>query len=360
MKGVTKRFGSALALRDLTLEVEDGEFFVLLGPSGCGKTTALRIVAGLEEPSEGRVYIGDRLMNEVPAKDRDLAMVFQNYALYPHMNVYDNLAFGLRMRQKSRSQIDRLVRDAARALGIDTLLQRKPGQLSGGQRQRVALGRAIVRRPQVYLMDEPLSNLDAMLRVSTRAELVKLHRRLKTTVLYVTHDQVEAMTMGNRMAVLHEGELQQVGSPQEVYDRPANRFVAEFIGSPAMNFMPAEATLQGGQPGLNTADGFVQLPDSLWTALQATATRRVVLGIRPEHLIATTSEDERYAAAFRGKVELVEMLGSEQHVTASLEHASLVFRLSAEVKAEPGANVRLAVTPDHLHMFDAETGRRLD
>ncbi len=357
---MSKRFGDELALDGLTLEVQDGEFFVLLGPSGCGKTTALRITAGLEEPSEGSIYIGGRLVNEVSPKDRDLAMVFQNYALYPHMNVYDNLAFGLRMRQQTRAEIDQLVRDAATALGIETLLERKPGQLSGGQRQRVALGRAIVRRPQVYLMDEPLSNLDAKLRVSTRAELVKLHRRLGTTVLYVTHDQVEAMTMGQRMAVLHQGVLQQVDTPQEVYRRPANRFVAEFIGSPAMNFLDAEATQEDGRTGLRTADGFVELPTSLWTALQATATKRVVLGIRAEHLMATSSENERIAAAFRGTVDLVESLGSEQYITASLEHASLVFRLSAEVRAEPGANVRLAVFPEHLHMFDAETGKRVD
>ncbi|MCH7838295.1 MAG: ABC transporter ATP-binding protein, partial [Chloroflexi bacterium] len=249
-EGITKRFGDVYAVRDLTLEVQDEEFFVLLGPSGCGKTTALRIVAGLEEPSEGDIHIGDRVVTEVPAKDRDLAMVFQNYALYPHMSVYDNIAFGLRMRKHSKDEIDRLVRDAVATLGIAELLKRKPGQLSGGQRQRVALGRAIVRRPQVFLMDEPLSNLDSKMRVQMRSELIRLHRELGATFIYVTHDQVEAMTMGARLAVLNEGRLQQVGTPQYVYDRPENLFVAAFIGIPAMNLLDAEPAQVDGKAGV--------------------------------------------------------------------------------------------------------------
>jgi multiple sugar transport system ATP-binding protein len=347
------------ALRELTLEVQDREFFVLLGPSGCGKTTALRIVAGLEEPSEGGIYIGDRLVNEVPAKERDLAMVFQSYALYPHKSVYDNVAFGLRMRKYARSEIDRLVREAAATLGIQELLGRKPAELSGGQRQRVALGRAIVRRPQAFLMDEPLSNLDAKMRVQMRAELIKLHRELGATFIYVTHDQVEAMTMGERVAVLEGGLLQQVGSPQEVYDRPANLFVAEFIGSPAMNFLDAEAVQVDGQPGLQTADAFVRLPTALGAALRAAGVGRVVLAVRPEHLVPQESEEGEFAACFDGQVDLVESLGSEQHVTVTLPHGSLVVRLPAAPPLQHGSTLRLAVAPQHLQLFDAETRRRI-
>jgi multiple sugar transport system ATP-binding protein len=355
---VSKRFGGVVALRELTLEVRDREFFVLLGPSGCGKTTALRIVAGLEEPSEGGVYIGDRLVNEVPAKDRDLAMVFQSYALYPHMSVYDNMAFGLRMRKFSREEIDRLVRDVAGTLGIDELLMRKPAELSGGQRQRVALGRAIVRRPQAFLMDEPLSNLDAQMRVQMRVGLIKLHRELGTTFIYVTHDQVEAMTMGQRMAVLHRGLLQQVGPPQEVYDRPANLFIAEFIGSPAMNFLDADAAQVDGQQGLQTADAFVRLPPPLWSAVQQAGTRKLVLGIRPEHLTPQEGDGE-FAARFDGRVDVVESLGSEEHITVTLAHASLVVRLPTGLRFQAGSPLRLAVAPEHLHVFDAETTSRI-
>ena len=239
---VFKKFGEVTAVNDLNIEVKDKEFLVLVGPSGCGKTTALRLVAGLEELTAGNIYIGDRLVNDVAPKDRDIAMVFQSYALYPHMSVYDNLAFGLKLRKTPKAEIDRRVKEAARILGIENLLDRKPKQLSGGQRQRVALGRAIVREPKVFLMDEPLSNLDAKLRVATRAEISKLHQRLETTIIYVTHDQVEAMTMGNRIAVMKDGLLQQLDTPQVLYDKPANMFVAGFIGSPAMNFFDAKLT----------------------------------------------------------------------------------------------------------------------
>ncbi|OGO49730.1 MAG: glycerol-3-phosphate ABC transporter ATP-binding protein [Chloroflexi bacterium RBG_16_68_14] len=358
-EGISKRFGAVLALSALTLEVRDGEFFVLLGPSGCGKTTALRIAAGLEEPSEGSIYIGDRLVNEVPAKDRDLAMVFQSYALYPHLSVYDNVAFGLRMRKYSRSEIDRLVRETAATLGIQELLRRRPAALSGGQQQRVALGRAIVRRPQAFLMDEPLSNLDAKMRVQMRAELVRLHRELRGTFIYVTHDQVEAMTMGERVAVLHQGLLQQVGTPQEVYDRPANLFVAEFIGSPAMNLLEAEPVRVDGQPGLRTADAFVRPLAALWAVLEAAGARSAVVGIRPEHLAPQEGENAEFAACFEGQVDLVESLGSEQHVTVALPRGSLVLRLPAARRLPIGSPLRLAVAPVHLQLFDAETGRRI-
>ncbi len=359
MDGIGKRFGRVFALRELTLEVEDREFFVLLGPSGCGKTTALRIVAGLEEPSEGTVHIGDRLVNEVPAKDRDLAMVFQNYALYPHMTVYDNVAFGLRMRKLARGEIDQLVREAAAALRIQELLKRRPGELSGGQQQRVALGRAIVRRPQAFLMDEPLSNLDSKMRVQMRTELIRLHRELGATFIYVTHDQVEAMTMGERVAVLEGGLLQQVGPPQEVYDRPANLFVAEFIGSPAMNLLDAEPAQDDGQPGVQTPDAFVRLPPALETALRSSAVERIIVGIRPEHLAPCEGESGNFAASFDGRVDVVESLGSEQHVTVSLTHGSLVARLPTTLRLDHGAPLRLAVAPEHLHLFDGATGRRI-
>jgi len=344
------------AVRDLTLEVQDGEFFILLGPSGCGKTTALRIAAGLEEPSTGSIYIGDRAVTDVAAKDRDLAMVFQSYALYPHMTVHDNIAFGLRMRKYTKSEIDSLVRETAATLGIDSLLKRRPGELSGGQRQRVALGRAIVRRPQAFLMDEPLSNLDSKMRVQMRAELIRLHRDLSATFIYVTHDQVEAMTMGERVAVLDGGELQQVGHPQEVYDRPANLFVASFIGSPAMNFLDAEPAHVDGQPGLQTADGFVALPEERW---QGEAARSVVIGIRPEHLVPQDGAGGEFAASFEGKVDLVESLGSEQHVTVVLAHGSLVARLPAAPRLQDGSALRLAVEAKHLHLFDTESRRRI-
>src|SRR5579884_2630274 len=257
LEHVVKRFGDVVAVNDVSIEIEDKEFLVLVGPSGCGKSTILRLIAGLEELTDGNIYIGNRLVNDVAPKDRDIAMVFQSYALYPHMSVYDNLAFGLRLRHTPKKEIDRRVHEAAEILGIEMLLNRKPKQLSGGQRQRVALGRAIVREPQVFLMDEPLSNLDAKLRVATRAELVKLHRRLQTTVIYVTHDQVEAMTMGNRIAVLRDGMLQQLGTPQDVYSKPANMFVAGFIGSPAMNFFRGE--LQGTDGELRVRASGIEL-----------------------------------------------------------------------------------------------------
>jgi len=352
-EGISKRFGDTYAVRDLTLEIDDDEFFVLLGPSGCGKTTALRMAAGLEEASEGNIYIGERNVTDVPAKDRDLAMVFQNYALYPHMSVYDNIAFGLRMRKYRKTEIDGLVRDAARTLGIDEFLKRKPGQLSGGQRQRVALGRAIVRRPLAFLMDEPLSNLDSKMRVQMRAELIRLHRELDGTFLYVTHDQVEAMTMGQRVAILDQGRLQQVGSPQDVYDRPANLFVASFIGSPAMNLLEAE---RASANGLRAAGVDVALPDSLAQQLANAGAASVTIGLRPEHLAIEVTDP---AATFEGTVDLVEALGSEQHVTLHVADARLIANLPAASRIEHGSSLRVSVAKEHVQLFDATTGERI-
>jgi multiple sugar transport system ATP-binding protein len=352
---VNKRFGGVTVLHDLTLEINDKEFFVLLGPSGCGKTTALRIIAGLEEPSGGSIYIGDRVVNDVPPKDRDLSMVFQSYALYPHMSVYDNLSFGLRMRKHTKEEIDRLVRDVAQTLGIVELLDRKPGQISGGQRQRVALGRAIVRRPQAFLMDEPLSNLDAKMRVQMRAELIRLHRELGTTFIYVTHDQVEAMTMGGRVAVMQGGRLQQVAPPQEVYDKPANLFVAEFIGSPAMNFLRGDQQDSGD---LLNPDALFTLNDAQEAAVRAN-TGDVVIGIRPEHLVPVEGDASAYAATLSGLVDVVESLGSEQHVIVNMPNGSLSVRLSGPARVQHGHALKLGVLAEHLHLFDKSTGRRI-
>src|SRR3982074_424624 len=297
---VTKRFaGGTLAVNDFNLEIKDTEFMVLVGPSGCGKSTALRMLAGLEEVSEGEIKIGDKVVNDVPPRDRDIAMVFQSYALYPHMTVFDNLAFGLRMRGTARDDIDRRVNAAANILELGPLLKRKPRQLSGGQRQRVALGRAIVREPQAFLLDEPLSNLDAKLRVQTRIELQKQHRALHATFIYVTHDQVEAMTMGDRIAVMKDGVLQQVAPPREIYDHPANMYVAGFIGSPTMNFIPVPvegSTAKG--PGFD-----VQLP-------KAPGTAKAVLGIRPEAMTENAGTDGLTALDL--KVEVTEVLGADQ------------------------------------------------
>src|SRR5262245_38921057 len=304
--GVWKRFGEVVAVNDLNLKINDGEFMVLVGPSGCGKTTSLRMIAGLEEISQGTLYIGDKVVNHVAPKDRDIAMVFQSYALYPHMTVRDNMAFGLKLRKTPKDEIERRVNEAAGMLSCQNLLDRKPRELSGGQRQRVALGRAIVREPAVFLMDEPLSNLDAKLRVQTRAEIARLHQRLGTTTVYVTHDQVEAMTMGQRIAVMSEARLQQVGSPQELYDHPENRFVAGFIGSPSMNFLPV--TVQGSGDAVSlVAEGLsVPLPPQFRGQINGTS---AILGIRPEHLDLQTTAA---AGSLQGKADVVEYLGNEE------------------------------------------------
>lgn len=356
---VTKVFESgAPAVDDFTLFIEDQEFLVLVGPSGCGKSTTLRLLAGLEEATSGIIKIGDRVVNKIPARDRDIAMVFQNYALYPHMSVYDNMAFGLSLRGVPKAQIAERVQEAARILGIETLLKRKPRQLSGGQRQRVALGRAIVRDPAVFLLDEPLSNLDAKLRVQTRAELSKLHERLGTTFVYVTHDQVEAMTMASRLAVMNLGRLQQVGTPAEVYDRPVNTFVAGFIGSPAINFMTAQVVASGETMMLEGAGYQLPVPAASQVLLRPYLGRSVTLGIRPEHI-----HDARLplpeivdTAQVEGHVEVVEHLGSEVILyLTSPSGVEFVARVDPRTAARPGMDLSLSIEMSRTHFFDQET-----
>ena len=352
---VNKTFGDVHAVRDLTMEIDEGEFLVLVGPSGCGKTTALRMVAGLEELTSGSIRIADEVVNGREPRDRDIAMVFQSYALYPHMSVFDNLAFGLRQRKTPGDEIRRRVADTAAMLGLEELLGRKPRQLSGGQRQRVALGRAIVRRPNVFLMDEPLSNLDAHLRLRTRGEIVTLQRQLQTTVIYVTHDQVEAMTMGTRIAVLDQGVLQQVDTPQHLYDHPANVFVATFIGSPAMNLFTGEVT--AADDGLAFAATGMRFPLAPGLA-PGGHTGSVILGFRPEHLRLTATDDP---LGVPGEVTLLEPLGSDLFVSVRVagHEGTVVARLAPETVVRVGD--RIALTPDlsKAHIFAADTGARL-
>jgi multiple sugar transport system ATP-binding protein len=339
---VTKRYqADTAAVNDLNLQVYDKEFMVLVGPSGCGKSTALRMLAGLEEITDGEIKIGERIVNDVPARERDIAMVFQSYALYPHMSVYDNMAFGLKMRGTPRVEIQTKVAQAAKMLGLESFLQRKPRQLSGGQRQRVALGRAIVRNPQVFLLDEPLSNLDAQLRVETRINLQKLHRDLGSTFIYVTHDQVEAMTMGDRIAVLRDGLLQQVAAPREIYEQPANMYVAGFIGSPKMNFIPVTVHGQTAK-----AAGFdVELP-------RPPGIEKGVLGLRPEDLSEETRDGATVVDMF---VEVVEVLGSDQYVYGKVGGDDVVARVDPHFKAFVGDRVNLGINMRRLHLFDSET-----
>ena len=378
------------AVADLDLEAKDGEFMVLVGPSGCGKTTALRMVAGLEDVSEGEIRIGDRIVNDVSPKDRDIAMVFQTYALYPHLTVYDNIAFSLRLRGTKKGDLDKRVKDAARVLGLEPFLQRKPRALSGGQRQRVAMGRAIVRQPQAFLMDEPLSNLDAKLRVQMRAEISRLQRDLGVTTIYVTHDQVEAMTMGDRVAVMRKGHLQQVAPPQELYDHPDNLFVGGFIGSPAMNLIEATLERSNGSMAVTLGSQRLTLDDQVVgtrPALPGYAGRKLVVGIRPEHLEdAALARDAGDGKRLRGEVELTEALGSELMVhfkvdappamteevkelaadvgadaVAELEasqgqHTTLVGRFGVESRVNDGETAEVAVDTRALHFFDPESG----
>mgnify|MGYP001289005608 CR=1 FL=1 len=357
LEHVYKRFGSVTAVQDFNLKIEDEEFMVFVGPSGCGKTTTLRMVAGLEEITEGTLYIGDKVMNDVPPKDRDIAMVFQNYALYPHMNVYQNMSFGLRLRRTPKADIDRRVREAAGILQIEHLLERRPRELSGGQRQRVALGRAIVREPKVFLMDEPLSNLDAKLRVEMRASISKLHKRLGVTTIYVTHDQVEAMTMGTRIVVMKDGLIQQVDSPINLYDRPINRFVAGFMGSPAMNFMIG--TVENGRV---KAQHFDILPDAaLAENLRNFSGKQVHLGIRPENLgLKGYTNIEERDNAIQAVVEVVEPLGAETHVIASIGgDQTIVARVDAHARVEPGQQITFLAKQEALHAFDMESESNL-
>jgi multiple sugar transport system ATP-binding protein len=353
---ISKVFKGAPAVSNLNLEVADGEFLVLLGPSGCGKSTTLRMVAGVEVPTQGEIYIGDRRVNDVPPRERDIAMVFQTYALYPQMTVYDNLAFPLKMRKYTKAQMDERVKKAADVLEITDLLKRKPRELSGGQRQRVALGRAIVRDPKVFLMDEPLSNLDAKLRVQTRIELKSLQKRLGTTTIYVTHDQAEAMTLADRVAIMKDGILQQIGPPTEVYFHPANKFVAGFVGSPAMNFMAGEIRATEGGASFACADFGFLLDPSLARALPGTHTQKGTYGIRAEDVSAAN-------APLEGTVEFTvygaELMGSEQFVHAKRGEISAVARAPMDFKSSIGGKVWLNFTSPNAHVFDANTDEAL-
>jgi multiple sugar transport system ATP-binding protein len=359
LEKVTKRFGDVIAVKEVNLEIKDKEFVVLVGPSGCGKTTTLRMIAGLEEVSEGKIYIGDHLVNDVPPKDRNIAMVFQSYALYPHMNVYDNMAFGLKLRGVPKKEIDVRVKEAAEILGLTNLLDRFPRQLSGGQRQRVAVGRAIVRNPQVFLMDEPLSNLDAKLRVQMRAELQKLHKRLETTVVYVTHDQVEAMTLGQRVAVILNGELQQVDHPLTVYEKPANRFVAGFIGSPPMNFVKGMIRRSKDQGYAFECEGFTfDIPKDVDHLLEEYVDKEIVFGIRPEDIWDVPSSgwiEQKFIV--ETKVDFRELMGSETYVYVHAGPVSLIGRVGAMADPKPGSPFGLVFNLRKIHFFDPVSQR---
>uniref|UniRef100_A0A832I1W6 sn-glycerol-3-phosphate ABC transporter ATP-binding protein UgpC n=1 Tax=Eiseniibacteriota bacterium TaxID=2212470 RepID=A0A832I1W6_UNCEI len=356
LKDVSKIYGRGQRAVDrVTLDIRDGEFLVLVGPSGCGKSTLLRMVAGLEEISEGTVRIGERVVNDLPPKDRDIAMVFQNYALYPHMSVYDNMAFGLRRRGMPAADVDRLVREAAALLGLEGYLQRKPRELSGGERQRVALGRAMVRKPQVFLFDEPLSNLDAKLRVQMRAEIKRLHQRVRATMIYVTHDQTEAMTLGDRIAVLRKGLLQQVADPFTLYERPANQFVAGFIGSPPINFFRADVRADGA--ALDAAGVAIALPAALAGGLAAHRGRSVQVGIRPEDLSLAPAVAGGQIPA---RVEVREPLGNEVLVHWSTPLGELVSRVPGQRAPDVGEAATLHFPHDKLRFFDPETERALN
>ena len=367
LRGIYKRYpGGVVAVSDFTMNIKDKEFIVLVGPSGCGKSTTLRMIAGLEEISEGEMFIGDRLVNDVAPKDRDIAMVFQNYALYPHMSVFDNMAFGLKLRKVPKDEIKKLVEEAAKILDISHLLDRKPKALSGGQRQRVALGRAIVRDPQVFLLDEPLSNLDAKLRAQMRTELSKLHKKLGTTFIYVTHDQTEAMTMGDRIVVMKDGYIQQIDSPINLYENPVNKFVAGFIGSPQMNFIPAKLimangkyTVEFGSEDTKTSRGrkfYVELPSAKADneGLKYYVDKEVILGIRPENI---HDEEMFLSTAKTGMIEatvdVTEMLGAETFLYLTCEGIPLTARVSTRCTARPQDTVKLALDPNKIHLFDA-------
>jgi multiple sugar transport system ATP-binding protein len=358
---VSKNFGDVIAVSDLTIEIADKEFLVFVGPSGCGKSTSLRLLAGLEEITEGEIYIGDRLVNDVPPKDRDIAMVFQSYALYPHMTVYDNMAFGLKLRKVPKQEIDRRVKESASMLGIEHLLDRKPKQLSGGQRQRVAVGRAIVREPNVFLMDEPLSNLDAKLRVQARAEIQKLHQRLGTTFIYVTHDQTEAMTMGSRIAVLRDGVLQQLDSPQNLYDLPGNIFVAGFIGSPAMNFFDAALVEENGSMYVDCKEFRVSVPDDHKNTYRSYLGKEVIFGMRPEHI-----HDPEFAppgitpAIIEAKVDVLELMGNEVITYFALpSDATFLARFDPRTKVTVGMTKGAAMDMGRMHLFDRTTEKAI-
>lgn len=361
LENVSKIFpGGVKAVDSVSLEVRDKEFLVLVGPSGCGKSTTLRMIAGLEEISDGVIRIGDRTVNDVPPKDRDIAMVFQNYALYPHMTVYKNMAFGLKLRKFPKDEIDRRVREAAVILGIENLLERKPKALSGGQRQRVAVGRAIVRKPQVFLFDEPLSNLDAKLRVQMRTEISKLHARLQSTMIYVTHDQVEAMTMGDRIVVMKDGIVQQIDDPITLYDHPQNRFVAGFIGSPPMNFMEGQLVTENGVLIFDEGRIRLPVPPPMRAALEAAGTQRVIFGIRPEDIYDpefTTGKGE--LIEIESRVEILEPMGAEIYLYMTTGAHAFVARVDAHVRADVDQVKKLFVNMAKCHFFHPETERTI-
>ena len=357
---VYKRYGNVSVIQDLNIQVEDKEFLVFVGPSGCGKSTSLRMLAGLEEISDGRILIGDRVVNNVAPKDRDVAMVFQSYALYPHMTVYDNMAFGLRLRKTPKQIIDQRVQEAAASLGISQLLDRRPRQLSGGQRQRVAVGRAIVREPEVFLMDEPLSNLDAKLRVEARSFISKLHQRLETTFIYVTHDQVEAMTMGTRICVLHSGYLQQIASPFNLYHNPANVFVGGFIGSPSMNFFDATLNGSGDDLSLDTGVFELKIPIKHADIYRSHAGKKVILGIRPEDI-----HDAEYQppgitpASVEASVDVIEQMGNEMILYLDEGGKTFIARVDPRTSAHVGGRMGFSINMDNMHVFDADTEKSL-
>ncbi|WP_094604968.1 sn-glycerol-3-phosphate ABC transporter ATP-binding protein UgpC [Sporomusa silvacetica] len=359
-KGICKHYdNNMIAVKSFDLEVNDHEFLVLVGPSGCGKSTMLRMTAGLEKISEGELYIGDRRVNDVPAKERDIAMVFQSYALYPQMSVYDNMAFGLSLRKTPQKEIDKRVNEVAQILDIAHLLKRKPKTLSGGQRQRVALGRAIVREPQVFLMDEPLSNIDAQLRVQMRAEISKLQRKLGVTTIYVTHDQTEALTMGDRIVVMRHGMIQQVASPIELYQSPANLFVAGFIGSPMMNLLEGELSEQNGELYFQHQSFRMEIPrqNAAYIIRESVVNRKVILGIRPENIQVYLQPEQDTIV---GNIELVENLGSEMYLyLRGISDRPLVARVTQNVAFSMGTSVNIAFTPESFHLFDQETEKNL-
>ena len=359
LKNVCKVYPNGfVAVKDFCLEIADKEFIIFVGPSGCGKSTTLRMIAGLEEISSGELWIGDKLVNDVEPKDRDIAMVFQNYALYPHMSVYDNMAFGLKLRKTPKAEIDKLVHEAAKILDIEHLLDRKPKALSGGQRQRVAMGRAIVRNPKVFLMDEPLSNLDAKLRVQMRVEISKLHDRLQTTIIYVTHDQTEAMTLGTRIVVMKDGVVQQVDTPQNLYDRPTNLFVAGFMGSPQMNLLDAKVTKDGSDVKLTFGEHTIKVPEGKAKRLidGGYVDKTVVFGIRPEDV----HDEQSFIEASRDSiidttVKVYELLGAEVLLYFDVDQYTLTARVNPRTTARPGDKVRFALDLNKMHIFDKET-----
>lgn len=359
LKNVSKIFpGGVVAVKNATLEVADREFLVIVGPSGCGKTTFLRLIAGLDEVTSGEIFIDGKLVNDVAPKDRDIAMVFQNYALYPHMTVFDNMAFGLKLRKFPKDEIRKRVEEAARILGIEHLLERKPKELSGGQRQRVAVGRAIVRKPKVFLFDEPLSNLDAKMRVQMRAELAKLHSRLEATIIYVTHDQIEAMTMGDRIVVLKDGEIQQVADPMTLYDSPVNKFVAGFIGSPAMNFIEGKI-IKEVDIYFDEGTFRVKVPSSMMPKIQAYLGKDVILGVRPESIRQIHGDVSSEDAKFKAKVEVVEPMGSEVILYVTTGRTPLVARLLSRADFRDGEEIDLSIDMSRVHFFDPSTEKTI-